>query len=118
LYAIMYRYAYSYTGRMGSDEYAAVELSVADLRKNIAAAIAAATDDGRLTFITAAVAGSPSSARSAWFRPRLGRWPTSSRSCTGTVTTPPPHTPAVRCAGRGLGSEQPGQLARILAISG
>jgi hypothetical protein len=31
LYAIMYRYAYSYTGRMGSGEYAAVEMSVADL---------------------------------------------------------------------------------------
>jgi hypothetical protein len=37
---------------MGSDEYAAVEMSVADLRKNIAAAIAAATDYGRFTFIT------------------------------------------------------------------
>jgi prevent-host-death family protein len=64
---------------MGSDEYAAGEMSVADLRKHIAAAIAAAADDGRLTFITSrgrrvAVIGPLS--------PCLRPSPTSSKTCT------------------------------------
>lgn len=36
----------------GPGEYAAIEMSVADLRKHIAAAIDAAANDGRVTIVT------------------------------------------------------------------
>lgn len=37
---------------MGADEYAAIEMSVTDLRRHLAAAIRAARDHGRMTLIT------------------------------------------------------------------
>lgn len=52
MYKSEYIRAHSYTDRMGSDEHSAVEMSIADLRRNMAAAISGATDHDRITFIT------------------------------------------------------------------